>query len=62
MSEKIERVVYLFRFSSSMKVYQTEEDALEAFSEPAPAVDEAPEDRFCPVARASLPADIDGWK
>jgi anti-sigma B factor antagonist len=46
MSEKIERVFYLLGFSRLMKVYQTEEEALEAFAAPAPAGDEAPEDRF----------------
>ncbi len=47
MSEKIERVFYLLGFSRLMKVYNSEEEALQAFAnrdEEHPQ--EAPEDRF----------------
>jgi anti-sigma B factor antagonist len=46
MSEKIERVFYLLGFSRLMKVYQTEEEALDAFATQDRTSEEAPEDRF----------------
>ncbi|MCA9410928.1 MAG: STAS domain-containing protein [Candidatus Omnitrophica bacterium] len=46
MSEKIERVFYLLGFSRLMKVYASEEEALESFQNPEKSEEEQPEDRF----------------
>jgi len=46
MSEKIERVFYLLGFSRLMKVYGSEEEALESFENPAESELEEPENRF----------------
>ncbi|MCG3198042.1 MAG: STAS domain-containing protein [Candidatus Omnitrophica bacterium] len=47
MSEKIERVFYLLGFSRLMKVYSSEEEALQAFANrDQERQQEAPEDRF----------------
>jgi anti-anti-sigma factor len=47
MSEKITRVFDLLGFSRMMKVYPSENEALEAFANPKPTGPEvAPEDRF----------------
>ncbi|KXK40086.1 MAG: Anti-sigma-B factor antagonist [Candidatus Hinthialibacteria bacterium OLB16] len=47
MSEKISRVFDLLGFSRLMKVYPSEQEALDAFLNPAPTGPEvAPEDRF----------------
>jgi anti-sigma B factor antagonist len=47
MSEKIARVFDLLGFSRLMKVYPSEAEALDSFTNPQPAVPEvAPEDRF----------------
>lgn len=46
MSEKIERVFYLLGFSRLMKVYGSEEEALEAFANPEQLEVEDPENRF----------------
>lgn len=46
MSEKIERVFYLLGFSRLMKVYPTEEEALDSFANPPDDTSVAPEDRF----------------
>jgi anti-sigma B factor antagonist len=47
MSEKIERVFSLLGFSRLMKVYSSEEEALEAFANPpTEGQEEEPEDRF----------------
>ncbi len=46
MSEKIERVFYLLGFSRLMKVYASEEEALESFQNPEEKEQEEPENRF----------------
>ena len=47
MSEKIERVFYLLGFSRLMKVYGSEEEALDSFANPKhKEQEESPEDRF----------------
>jgi len=47
MSEKIERVFSLLGFSRLMKVYSSEEEALESFANPqVEGQDESPEERF----------------
>ena len=46
MSEKIERVFYLLGFSRLMKVYSTEEEALESFQSLGESDQVDPENRF----------------